>query len=112
MRQTHGRPKMLKKSKLPWHTKPKSIIKEQKQLKHIIENDHRKVAQGYLPPLPIEDKQKKNFNPYNIIAKFDNFRNEFNNILERDKSNLLQEGKKSYKAILGSKYTPEQFINL
>ena len=53
MRQTYGRPKMLKKSKLPWHTKPKSIIKEQKQLKHIIENNHQKVAQGYLPPLPI-----------------------------------------------------------
>lgn len=42
-----------------------------------------------------------------MIAKFDNFRNEFNNILERDKSDLLQEGKKSYKAILGSKYRPE-----
>lgn len=28
MRQTYGRPKMLKKSKLPWHPKVRPVIKE------------------------------------------------------------------------------------
>ena len=112
MRQTYTKPRMPKR--LPWQEKTRPVIKEatEKPIKLMIENNQYRQTQEVLPPLAMEEKEKKDSkNPFLVVNKFNRIIAEINARNERNKSDL-HENMKSYMATMSHKFMLDEFLML